>query len=127
MTDLTYTKEGDTHHFEFQNINVRLEQVDGKEIGSEGGLKFSMFYRKETEQGAMESSLVDTFVVYPDIIDWEGTGDIKPEYKDKIKSLTEAQQQEAQFAPPPEEKPSEEKEEPTTEEEPNEEISAENE
>ena len=76
------------HTFDYQNVRVKLSLVDGDDIGSEGGLRFRMFFKRAVG-GETEAQQVDEFVIYPDAIDWENGGKMKPEFQKRIEELQE--------------------------------------
>ena len=98
--ELNHKAEGDTHTFDFQDIQIVFDTRDGTDIGSEGGLRFRMFHRKEEEEGRVEYRQVDEFVIYPDAIDWDEGGRMKPEFEKRIKELSQPIVNEAEAEAP---------------------------
>ena len=87
MSKLRYTlEEGHLHSFDFQNLKIHLTEINGNDIGSEGGLRFTMSL-KEGINGKETLEKVDEFVIYPDAIDWKNGGKMKPEFEKRIKEL----------------------------------------
>ena len=90
MSNLKHTTDkGDASHvFDYGCVRIKLTEVDGNDIGSEGGIRFRMFFKKDVD-GALETNQVDEFVIYPDAIDWENGGKMKPEFQKRIEELQE--------------------------------------
>jgi len=82
------TEDG-THEFDFQNLKIHLTDISGANIGSEGGLRFTMSL-KESMKGKEVLTKVDEFIVYPDAIDWKNGGKMKPEFEKRIKEAHES-------------------------------------
>tara|TARA_R110000851_G_C13052782_1_gene563253 strand:- start:891 stop:1247 length:357 start_codon:yes stop_codon:yes gene_type:complete len=85
--NITYRTDPDTknHIIDYSNIQIVFDERDGDDIGSNGGLRFRLFYKKSIEP--LELVKADEFVIYPDAIDWENGGQMKKEYLDRIKEL----------------------------------------
>ena len=120
MSNLKHTTDkGDASHvFDYGCVRIKLTEVDGNDIGSEGGIRFRMFFKKDVD-GALETNQVDEFVIYPDAIDWENGGKMKPEFQKRIEKLQRDAQEErgviAPVTPPREEPPVEPSEKPKEE------------
>tara|TARA_R110000765_G_scaffold396603_1_gene490536 strand:+ start:711 stop:1100 length:390 start_codon:yes stop_codon:yes gene_type:complete len=74
--------------FDFAPVKITISEVQGDDIAENGGVKFSMNFIKDDG----EAKKVDEFVIYPEAIDWENGGQMKPEYQEKIKQKMEAQE-----------------------------------
>lgn len=97
------------HRFLFEPIEVRIEEVEGDDIAEQGGIRFQMLFRKEVEGVGLEKTKVDEFIIYPEAIDWENGGQMKPEYQKKIEEKMERAGLKDQMpVSPPEESNSEE-------------------
>ena len=90
--DITYRLDDNKHHhiIDYSNIQIVFDERDGKDIGSEGGIRFRLFYKKSTEP--LELVQADEFVIYPDAIDWENGGQMKEDYLARIKELREEEE-----------------------------------
>ena len=86
---ITYRLDDTKHHhiLDFANIQVVFDERDGEDIGSKGGIRFRLYYKKSIEP--LELVQADEFVIYPDAIDWENGGQMKKEFLDRIKKLKE--------------------------------------
>ena len=74
--------------FDFAPVKIVISEVEGDDIAESGGVRFQMEYVDDNG----EAKKVDEFVIYPEAIDWENGGQMKPEYQEKIKKKMEAQE-----------------------------------
>ena len=92
MSNLNYKlQDGGIHTFNIQNLKIQLAEIDGSDIGSKGGLRFTMSLIEQIN-GKEILEKVDEFVVYPDAIDWKNGGRMLPEFEKKIKELKSHQE-----------------------------------
>ena len=87
MSNLNYKlQDGGIHTFNIQNVKIQLAEIDGSDIGSKGGLRFTMSLIEQIN-GKEILEKVDEFVIYPDAIDWKNGGKMLPEFEKRIKEL----------------------------------------
>lgn len=111
MSNLKHSNENEEGHcFDYQCLKIFLKEVNGNDIGSEGGIRFTMCY-KETINGKETLTKVDEFVIYPDAIDWKNGGQMKPEFQKRIKELHENEAENPKEGQMPVTAPAEETEE----------------